>query len=110
LTPATRSGPMDSMRRACASVGLLVLLVCSSAGICWTELVRSGHDCCDQADGMAPAKGCASTLHSSGRVTLAVPGDAITPLPLASAWFDPVHAPVLDPIPTSPRPLLVLRI
>jgi hypothetical protein len=98
------------MRRALASITLLTLLACSSAGVCWTVLVRSGHECCDTAESMAPAKGCASSLEPVGQVTFLAPSEtgALTPRTFSASALLPVSpsAPELH----GPAPPLVLRV
>ena len=101
---------MEGMRRAAASFALLSLLACSSAGVCWAEVVRSAHACCESAPSVSPAKACASTVDAAAPILLAVPAEH-HPAPVAAftvTELRPVSAfaPAFHVLP----PPLVLRI
>jgi hypothetical protein len=106
---------MDVMRRLAASVALLALLVCSSAGTCWVQIAgtSAGHDCCPEGSGdtmAGSAQACASTIAPVVPVDLAPPSAAATTLLASPA--SPLAIPIEAFAPGFPilRPPLILRI
>lgn len=98
------------MRRTFASIMLLALVACSSAGVCWAEIARSAHACCGGAETMAPAKGCDSALESVAKVTVALPFGPDVLLPAASTAPVVFRVSASEPDSHGPSPPLVLRI
>ena len=105
---------MDVMRRLAATIALVALLACSSAGTCWAQLAgaNAGHECCPKSgDTMTvPAKSCASTIAAVGQVDVVPPSASqLMPDPPA-ATLSAVPISAFAPAFPVVAPPLILRI
>jgi hypothetical protein len=91
--------------RLAAGVALVALLACSGLGLCWRQIARDAHDCCENSSSAiaTPTRACASVVASEASVKVIPPAVRTVPVSfdllvaMRSTRVVEVSAPTLPP-------------